>query len=268
MWNDLQQTFACLLGVNMEEAHEGASLFGHDEVKGAVPVYRAEASYGLSRAIAKNVARASCPILNSRKIDIVCGSDDSLPVSDLFSFDSILVSVAWNKNDDVFDPDEVWAGRFTPIDKPFNLEHRPREIIGHTVDSYPVDDDQARLENIPAKPFHLLASSVIYRHLASRDNKLEDEIGRLIAEIQAGEWAVSMECLFEDFHYALRNEGEDYEIVERGENTAFLTKHLRVYGGVGTYQGRAIGRVLRGITFSAVGLTKKPANVGSVILAA
>jgi hypothetical protein len=58
---------------------------------------------------------------------------------DLFYLRTILASVGWNKNDDCFMKDEVWAARNTAEDKPFNLGHDPNKIIGHITGSWPVD---------------------------------------------------------------------------------------------------------------------------------
>ena len=33
---------------------------------------------------------------------------------------SILVSTGWNRNDDIFTPEEVWAARLSPLHKPMN----------------------------------------------------------------------------------------------------------------------------------------------------
>ena len=54
--------------------------------------------------------------------------------------------------------------------------------------------------------------------------------------------------------------------MQRNEGSAFLTKHLRAYGGTGEYEGRKIGRSLQNISFSGKGLVSKPANPRSVIL--
>lgn len=74
-----------------------------------------------------------------------------------------------------------------------------------------------------------------------------------------------MECYFKGFDYAMVSEGK-VEIINRNEKTAFLTKHLRCYGGSGVYQNKKISRVLRNITFSGKGLVENPANPESVIL--
>lgn len=188
---------------------------------------------------------------------------------DLFSIYSLLATSTWNKNDDIFTKEDLWLAKETPVDKPFNVEHIPDKIIGHTVASWLVDDDMeeldedAAIDSLPNK-FHVLNNDVIYRHLRSREPEVEIAISELIEEIKHGDWCVSMECLFDNFDYAMATPN-GYNIVQRGETTAFLTKYLRAYGGKGVYKNEKIGRVLRSITFSGKGLVKKPANPESVI---
>ena len=91
-------------------------------------------------------------------------------------------------------------------------------------------------------------------------------MSQLIAEIDEGKWAVSMECLFSDFDYSVVSPNGDTKVVARNEGSAFLTKQLRVYGGKGEYEGYKVGRLLRNIAFSGKGLVNKPANPRSIIL--
>jgi hypothetical protein len=89
----------------------------------------------------------------------------------------------------------------------------------------------------------------------------------IIDDVEQGKtWHVSMECLFPAFDYALISSTGDQKVIRREESSAFLTKHLRAYGGKGEYNGYKVGRLLRNISFSGVGLVKKPANPRSVIL--
>jgi hypothetical protein len=74
-----------------------------------------------------------------------------------------------------------------------------------------------------------------------------------------------MEALFKNFDYGVVYPDGNQQVIARQENTAFLTKHLRMYGGRGEYEGHRIGRVLRDITFSGKALVKNPANPGSII---
>jgi hypothetical protein len=98
------------------------------------------------------------------------------------------------------------------------------------------------------------------------DPALRDRAYKLIAEIENGNKYVSMECYFKGFDYGLLNKTSgEYSVLSRGENTAYLTKYLRAYGGAGEHENYKIGRVLRQIIFSGKGFVNKPANPESVI---
>jgi len=72
--------------------------------------------------------------------------------------------------------------------------------------------------------------------------------------------------MFKGFDYGLINEATgEYKILSRSNQTSFLTKYLRSYGGTGKYDNYKIGRVLRNITFSGKGYVDKPANPDSII---
>jgi uncharacterized coiled-coil protein SlyX len=88
----------------------------------------------------------------------------------------------------------------------------------------------------------------------------------LIQEIDEGKWAVSMECLFSDFDYSVVNPDGETKVIARDEESSFLTKHLRAYGGEGKWENYKIGRLLRNISFSGKGLVNQPANPRSIIL--
>lgn len=189
--------------------------------------------------------------------------------ADLYYVQSILVSSSWNKNDDIFDKEEVWNARKTPEDKPTNLEHDENTIIGHIVSNWPIDEDGNRLPDdidaseLPNK-FHILTGSVIYK--AFSNPELRERSEKLIAEIEDGAKYVSMECYFQNFDYGLINQTtSEYKILPRNNETAYLTKHLKAYGGTGEHQNYKIGRVLRNITFSGKGFVDKPANPDSII---
>jgi hypothetical protein len=189
--------------------------------------------------------------------------------SDLYYVQSILVSSSWNKNDDIFDKTEVWNARKTPEDKPTNLEHDENVIIGHIVSNWPIDDDGNKIsddtdpDNLPEK-FHILTGSVIYK--AFSNPELKERSDKLISEIEDGSKYVSMECYFKNFDYGLIDQTtSEYKILPRNNETAYLTKYLRAYGGTGEHQNYKIGRVLRDITFSGKGFVDKPANPDSII---
>ena len=184
---------------------------------------------------------------------------------DLFYIKSVLVSTGWNKNDDVFTSEATWNARNTPEDKQFNLMHNENDIIGHITGSYVVDRDGKQV-NDDTQPdnFDIITEAVLYNSWTEAENR--ERMKQIIAEIEEGKWFVSMECLFAGFDYALLDEKGTGQLVARNEGSAFLTKHLRAYGGTGEYEGYKIGRSLREIAFSGKGLVAKPANPRSVIL--
>jgi len=186
---------------------------------------------------------------------------------DLFYMRSILVSTGWNKNDDVFDSEELWKARHTPTDKPFNFMHNEKDIIGHITGNQVVDFDGNDIpDNMTEVPheFNILTTAVVYTAWSEPEQK--ERMDKIVAEIEEGKWFVSMECLFPEFDYALVSPEGETRVVKRSEASAFLTKHLRAYGGTGSYQNYQVGRLLRNLSFSGKGLVSKPANPRSVIL--
>jgi DNA repair exonuclease SbcCD ATPase subunit len=126
----------------------------------------------------------------------------------------------------------------------------------------PIPDDTS-VEQLPDK-FHILTGAVIYSALA--DEKAQEQIDEIIEQIGKGEWFVSMEALFRGFDYGITSATGEQKILPRTEETAWLTKHLRQYGGTGKYENFSLGRVLKNITFSGKGLVRMPANPESIIL--
>ena len=184
---------------------------------------------------------------------------------DLYYIKSILVSTGWNKNDDVFAPEATWSARTTPEDKQFNLMHDENNIIGHITGSYVVDRNGADIaDDTQPDDFDIITEAVLYNSWTKPENR--ERMSQIIAEIEEGKWFVSMECLFAGFDYALLDDNGGSKLLERNESSAFLTKHLRAYGGNGEYEGYQVGRCLRDISFSGKGLVSKPANPRSVIL--
>jgi hypothetical protein len=193
----------------------------------------------------------------------------SLNDKDLYYVKSILVTSSWNKNDDIFDKKEIWLAKDTPEDKPTNLEHDESLIIGHITANWPITEDglvideNTDINDLPDK-YHILTGSVIYKGFSNQE--LRERAEKLIAEIENGTKYVSMECYFKEFDYGIiNNTTGEYKILSRNNDTAYLTKYLRAYGGSGEHNEYKIGRVLKGITFSGKGFVDKPANPDSII---
>jgi predicted nucleic acid-binding Zn-ribbon protein len=256
-----------------------------------IKVFGYEKSDGLEDQIKKDSSLAYvsqvCPVKpDSKKLELneiissvhnkkpykkameVLRSKAGLEDDDVYQTFSILVSASWNRNDDVFNKEEVWAAKETPRYKPANLEHDEKQIVGGIIGSWPVNDDFSLIddnmvvEDLPDF-YHILVSSVIYRQW--QDPEYQARAEELIKKIENGEMFVSMECLFRGFDYAVVAPDNKNHIIARNEETSFLTRHLRSYGGTGKYQDHKVGRLLKNITFSGKGFVEKPANPDSII---
>ena len=237
-------------------------------------IYNQEIKDGIADLVQASASIAYCTqavhadhptSLSSTIEDKIKASSANPEQIDLYYITSVLVSTGWNKNDDVFRSEATWAARDTPEDKQFNFMHNENDIIGHITGSYvvgrdgnPVDDDTQ------PDDFDIITEAVLYNSWTDPENR--QRMGQIIAEIEEGKWYVSMECLFAGFDYALLDEQGNAKLLERNEGSAFLTKHLRAYGGNGEYEGYKVGRSLRDISFSGKGLVSKPANPRSIIL--
>ena len=237
--------------------------------------FRSEVESGLEDLVGSNAVIAYSSLALPSKVEeenravVETLLASSVENKDLYYLDSILVSTGWNKNDDVFDRYETWAARNTPENKQFNFMHNENDIIGHITGNYVLDSagkilaDETNIDSVPDR-FDIVTNSVIYTSWS--DPEKRERISALIREIEEKKWYVSMECCFAGFDYAvIYNNGEE-KIITRSEQSAFLTKHLRAYGGGGEYEGYKLGRLLRDISFSGKGLVNNPANPKSIIL--
>lgn len=251
-----------------------------------IHIYKAEAEVeGLADKIKTNSSIAySVPVvpmsddelrkfsteIARQKVAASLGLLQNEPDKGLFPVKSVLVSTNWNKNDDVFGKEETWAARRTPANKPTNIEHDEEQIVGHIRDTWAVNNDgemindDVVIDDLPDS-FHICTASVVYKNWDSTENQVRAD--NLIQEIQSGEKFVSMECLFSGFDYAVVDPEGKFFVVGRNEESAFLTKHLRAYGGTGEFNNHKVGRFLKQIEFSGKGYVNKPANPNSVIFA-
>lgn len=244
-------------------------VYKQEKLDGLHDKIRSQNTLSYAALIQSQNKTANLKLVTDNIYNKIIASKDPQP--DLYYLRTILVSVGWNANDDVFGKEIVWAARHTPEDKPFNFEHNSKDIIGHMTSAYAVDekydliDDDTPEDEIPDQ-FHILTGAVLYKAYQESKEDIE-RMEKIIAEIEEGKWFVSMEAIFTSFDYALQDKttGES-KIVSRNKDTAFLTKYLRSYGGNGEYQNYKIGRYLKNIVFCGKGLVRNPANKDSVII--
>jgi hypothetical protein len=238
-------------------------------------IYKQEIKDGIAELVKANASIAICSEVapyspTDLEIAHTKAIAENIDQTDLYYLKAVLASVGWNKNDDVFDRAETWNARTSPEDKQFNYMHDEKDIIGHITSAYIADELGNRVDDINdsnqlPQYFDVVMGSVLYKSWS--DSSLRARMQNIIDEIENGDtWHVSMECLFPAFDYAMIDSNGGTKIVKREEGSAFLTKHLRAYGGSGEYNGYRLGRLLRNFSFSGVGLVKKPANPRSVIL--
>ncbi len=241
-----------------------------------IPIYKNERADGLETIITASASVAYAARLDISTTPFPANVNVNLATAtnenqvDLYYLHSLLVTTGWNLNDDIFDKVETWLARNSPEDKPFNLEHKPSQVIGHITGNHAQDDngkkidDGVAIDDLPAK-YHIITSAVLYKFLNSPEPEIEEKMRQIIAQVKEGKWYVSMEALFTNFDYGVVEANNKQVIIPRNEESSFLTKHLKAYGGKGVYNDRKIGRLMRNITFSGKGLVAEPANPQSKI---
>ena len=191
--------------------------------------------------------------------------------NDLQYIKSILVSAGTNKNGAHFMPSELLKSHSTIVNKAIDLEHEEDKVIGHIYecaflhkDGEQFDPSQAMAEaeetgsDLEVLDIDVAIAGVVHK---MRFPELADEIS-------TGDWKVSMECYFKDFDIKIgetiitRQEAQQlgYDPNELVSNFVKVTANDKELGV------HPAARVLRGITFSGMGLVKNPANPHSIIL--
>lgn len=238
-------------------------------------IFEQEKQDGLSELIVKSssIAFELVPTTITPQISAAFANlpdfDSIVKKVDLFYFESVLASVGWNKNDDVFDYLELWAAKDSPVNKKINYMHNEADIIGHMTLSRVLDHEGNLInsdtpnDKVP-NTFDVCVGGFLYKHW--EDDSLRERMSVLIDSISKKNIAVSMECIFPHFDYAIVTPNGEHKIVARAEETSFLTKHLRRYGGTGSYEGHKVGRLLRNMIFTGNALVDRPANPRSLII--
>jgi hypothetical protein len=191
--------------------------------------------------------------------------------NDLQYIRSILVSAGTNKNGAHFMPSEMLMAHNTVVNKAIDIEHDEEKVIGHIYecaflhkDGEQFDPNQTIAEaeesgsSLDELDIDIVVAGVIHK---MRFPDLADEVSN-------GDWKVSMECYFKDFDIKIgdtiisRQEAQmlGYDPNELVGNFVKITADNKELGV------HSAARVLRGITFSGMGIVKNPANPHSIIL--
>lgn len=242
-------------------------VFKREVEDGIAEVIRAKASIAFTSEIVPdnkwvNIAKASADFIKNYKFNA------DINTVDLFPFNSVLASAGMNRNLDFFPKAEIWKARYSPIHKPVNWMHNDEIIIGNMIGSVAIDKDRnvipddTPLDKLPDL-FDIAVCAVIYKCFSSETKAAL--INEILEKINKNELYVSMECIFPTFDYVLIAADGTQKIVARNEETAFLSKYLKQYGGEGVYDNHQIGRVLKDLIFTGKGIVDNPANPRSII---
>jgi hypothetical protein len=190
---------------------------------------------------------------------------------DLQYIRSILVSAGTNKNGAHFLPSEMMRAHNTIVHKAIDIEHDETKVIGHIYDSAFLYKDGESFD-----PMKLMAE---FKETSRDPDEMDIDIAiagvvhkmrfpEYADEITRGEWKVSMECFFKDFDIKVGN-----QIITRTEAVTLgytpedlIGGFVKIMAGQKALGKHFVARVLRGITFSGMGIVKNPANPHSIVL--
>lgn len=185
---------------------------------------------------------------------------------DLQYITSIFVSSGFNLNAAYFLPSELVLAQDSIVDKALDIEHAEDKIVGHLYSKVFAYKDGTVFDpnelqdtvgyNIEKVSMDIITAARIYKA----------RFPEVAADVESGKYSVSMECFYRDYDIIV-----DDIIIPKAEAMALgLTKVVnnvvQVVEGAAERGKHRVGRVLRGILFSGMGLVEQPANPGSVIL--
>lgn len=186
---------------------------------------------------------------------------------DLQYLTAIFVSSGINKNGAVFLGSELLKARRTIVGKAVDLEHAEQQIIGQITNSVFLKRDKTLID-----PDLMMKTMMV-----GDQDQLDLDIGisaiihkarfpELAAEVARGEWMVSMECFYRDYDIKVGNMIIPKEQAADMGIDGMIGSVVRVKDGDKELGFHLVGRVLRDILFSGVGLVKNPANPRSIIM--
>jgi hypothetical protein len=188
---------------------------------------------------------------------------------DLQYITAIFVSSGMNKNGAVFLGSELVKAAASIKDKAVDVEHVEREIIGQITGSAYVTKE--------GRPLDL---AVVKRELSYEDMDILDmdvaisaivhkaRFPELSDEIFGGQWMVSMEAFYRDYDVKVGDLIIPRAQAEELGYDKLIGSVVRLRDGNKEKGYHLVGRILRDIIFSGVGIVKNPANERSVIMEA
>lgn len=190
---------------------------------------------------------------------------------DLQYLNAILVSSGMNKNGAVFLGSELVKARNTIPVKAIDIEHNEQMVIGHITGStfltregefFDAEEASSKLKKeegvgeLDQSELDVAISGVIYK----------TRFPEIAEEVNSGAWMVSMECFYQDYDVKVGDLIIPRDYAEKMGYDKMVGKVVHLRDGNKELGFHLVGRILRGIVFSGVGLVKDPANERSIIM--
>ena len=186
---------------------------------------------------------------------------------DLQYLTAIFVSTGTNKNGAVFLGSELIKARGTVDNKGFDIDHEEQSLIGQITGSAFLNRDgsafsaETAASNMSTPDMDGLDLDIGISAIVHRARFPE-----IAQEISDGKWMVSMECFYRDFDIKVGD-----MIIPRDQAKVLgydelVGQVVRLKSGGAELGFYLVGRVLRDIHFSGVGIVENPANERSVIM--
>lgn len=189
---------------------------------------------------------------------------------DLLYVKFLLVSSGFNNNWDKFLALELLKSWKSPRNKQINWKHDAEKIIGHiqnSVLSYNRTrlteeeiDQFLRMEEPPKGQYDIYCSGVIYKVACPFfAAKVLESVSASAKRGDSNYLSVSMEVLFTNWYYEVGGQIFGREMTDRFDY--MRSTHTE-------YNGQPVYRVLKNLVFSGCGITPRPANFRSELIAA
>lgn len=176
--------------------------------------------------------------------------------------DCVQASTFYNDNDHYFVPQRLWDAKSTSVYQVADWMHDPEQAIGCISES--VAKTQAgKLMEEDAEITDETAFDV-HNKIVVWANYFPEYAEKIVELYEDNKLFVSMECLFSEYDFAIQDQNGQVALVERNEETDFLTEHLKIFGGKGVVDGYRIGIAFKDFVFSGVAFVDRnisaPAN--------
>jgi len=180
---------------------------------------------------------------------------------DLLFFKAIYLTSGANLNYTYFDKGELAKSIDTVAHKAMDIEHEEQGIVGHIYAASFFDSDTnssievGNIEGYDGK-VDVVIAGIVYK----------DRFPKLAADIEKGEWYVSMETYYDFFDVMVGDALLDYRTASSLGVVDLIGQEITLKKSGEVFASGVANKLVRNLHFSGGGFVKEPANPTSVIL--